>query len=126
MNETPSSKTLSIDECKCGCSSNDPADHATHCPFHLQPVIHRGQVRYVRGDVVDGYCRERDRLRAAPPPTDVLSHDALACLWDGYAVLQEVQKSQSGRQRTSAENVSDVLDAVVVLIRAAGTKRDPT
>lgn len=38
-------------------------------------------------------------------------------LFDGYAVLQGLD--DKAKARTSAENVSDVLDAVVRLIRAA-------
>lgn len=40
-------------------------------------------------------------------------------LFDGYAVYQEVERQRAGRNsRTSAENVSDTLDAVVSLLRA--------
>lgn len=37
-------------------------------------------------------------------------------LFDGYAVLQEIRKAGHG-DRTGADNVSDVLDAVVMLMR---------
>lgn len=40
-------------------------------------------------------------------------------LFDGHAVYQEVRRHGVPSQRTSAENVSDVLDAVVRLQRAA-------
>lgn len=46
-------------------------------------------------------------------------------LFDGYAVLQELRKDPRCANRTSAENVSDVLDAVVRLLRAELERRKP-
>jgi hypothetical protein len=52
-------------------------------------------------------------LRASAAKGDVIP----AALFDGYAVFQAL--SQQARSRTGTENVSDVLDAVVRLLRAA-------
>jgi len=59
-----------------------------------------------------------DTIRAPHEP----NADLPAELFDGYAVFLELQKYQSARQRTGRENVADVLDAVVRLIRAAQAK----
>ncbi len=42
----------------------------------------------------------------------------LAVIYDGYAVLTEVRRSNVARSRTSPENVSDVLDALARIWRA--------
>lgn len=39
-------------------------------------------------------------------------------LFDGYAVLLELRKDKRAASRTGAENVSDVLDAIVRAMRA--------
>jgi hypothetical protein len=52
------------------------------------------------------------KTRAAPPAD---SCEIPAILFDGYAVFQMLTKQ--ARARTSAENVSDVLDALVRTLR---------
>lgn len=59
----------------------------------------------------EGYQAAWNRLAAKPAVPEVL--------FDGYAVLQAM--SEKAKARTSPENVSDVLDAAVKLIRAAPT-----
>ena len=55
---------------------------------------------------------------------------ATRLLYDGYAVLQEIRRHPQAAGRTSAENVSDVLDAMVRIIAReavafAGLEFDP-
>lgn len=47
-----------------------------------------------------------------------------AVLFDGYAVLQEIQKNPKEAEKTGALNVSHVLDAVVRLIRKPSQEGD--
>jgi len=47
-------------------------------------------------------------------------------MFDGNSVYQEVQRMRSGNQRTSQENVADVLDAVVALLRSAAPTPAPS
>lgn len=70
-------------------------------------------------------CEEQDeniRLRARIAELEAQQtqeHAAPDVLFDGFAVLNAL--SDKAKQRTSAENVSDVLDAVVKLLRSEQT-----
>ena len=76
-------------------------------------------------DRCDEYCA---RISGFPPrkergkanePTEAQIHDVL---FDGYSVMSAL--SEQAKARTSAENVSDVLDAVVRVLRAALAAKD--
>lgn len=47
-----------------------------------------------------------------------------AAAFDGYAVYQAL--SEKARNRTSADNVADVLDALAKVMREAGQVKEPT
>jgi hypothetical protein len=66
-----------------------------------------------------------DQENGAPTAQEV-TKSVPDILFDGYAVLAEVQAHGPNPPRTSADNVSEVLDAVVRLIRRAGTAQEVT
>lgn len=68
------------------------------------------------------YARLRRMLSTNTQPTPQ-ADPVPAILFDGYAVLQALDKK--AQARTSPESVSDVLDAVVRLLRDNGTKPEP-
>lgn len=89
------------------------------CATCKQPVDGIDVTFTRRHDARSGGCGQIViALKGPPGDTSPLSHPALALLFDSHAVLEEVRKHPSGRQRTSPESVSDVLDAVVRLMRA--------
>ena len=61
---------------------------------------------------------EIERLKALSV-TNIMIDVVPDVLFDGPAVYQQIDNDKKGRNRTSPENVMDVLDAVVKLIRAA-------
>lgn len=60
-------------------------------------------------------CMEKTTTSGSSDFTALLSADIPEELYDGWAVYRELD--EKAQQRTSAENISDVLDALVRLIK---------
>jgi hypothetical protein len=94
----------------------------------VQEALKQAALALSAGDSLSNndYSYAQDQYENLAPPAAILSILAQLeaakavpdVLFDGLAVYEEVRR-KAGHMRTSPENVSDVLDAVVRLIRAA-------
>lgn len=87
------------------------------CPFCGSQRCVAGQCQHATPEQGDTHHWPQQGDQSWPPAPEQQAPQIPPVLFDGYAVLQALGKKAS--TRTSAENVSDVLDAVVRLLRAS-------
>lgn len=103
-----------------------PEPRACLCDDSLS-LLQRMRDEYLaRGDLSGRITREADALierlsnRVGQPLCTVIPDQ----VFDGYSVWTELLNDPQARQRTSHENVQDVLNAILRFKRATGTGRD--